>query len=256
MKLTDRNYFSRRATREYMSASQFKDFAQCEAGALARIRGKYPEKQSAALLLGSYIDAYFGGTIDAFRGEHPEIFKKTGDLKAEFAAANVAISRIESQKTMMHYLSGEKQRIMTGEIAGVPFKIKIDSYLPGKAIVDLKYMRDFESVYLDDMGRVPWWQAWGYDIQGAIYREIVRQNTGKTLPFILDAATKEEEPDLTLKELDRKTLDAALRLVVADAPRYDAIKRGIIKPTRCEKCRYCRMTKKVKLTNTEDDYDV
>ena len=42
----------------------------------------------------------------------------------------------------MEYMSGEKQVIMTGEIEGVPVKIKIDSYHPNKMIVDLKVMSE------------------------------------------------------------------------------------------------------------------
>ena len=46
------------------------------------------------------------------------------------------------------------------------------------------------------------WKAWGYDIQGAIYQEVVRQNTGILLPFGLAVATKEKpEPDIALIEL-------------------------------------------------------
>ena len=71
---------------------------------------------------------------------------------------------------------------MTGDIFGVPFKIKIDSYLPDK-IVDLKIMRDFEPIYVEGKGRVSFIEAWGYDIQAGVYQEIVRQNTGKQLPL-------------------------------------------------------------------------
>ena len=76
---------------------------------------------------------------------------------------------------------------MTGEISGVPFKIKMDSYHPDK-IVDLKYMASLRSPNMFE----PMVKYWGYDIQGAIYQEIVRQNTGKRLPFFLNIATKEK----------------------------------------------------------------
>lgn len=36
---------------------------------------------------------------------------------------------------------------MTGEISGVPVKIKIDSYHPGKAIVDLKAMANLDLLW-------------------------------------------------------------------------------------------------------------
>ena len=249
--LTRRNYYSKNSQKLYMSASQYKDFLRCEAAALARIKGQIPEQSSTALLVGSYVDAHFSGEADRFAKAHPEIFKKDGTLKAEFAHADYIISRIEEQPEMMRYFSGEHQKIFIGEIAGVPFKCRVDSYLPDEAIVDGKVMRDFEPKYVPEQGRVPWFEYWGYDIQGAIYQELVRQNTGKKLPFILNAATKEEEPDLALLKVEQSLLDYQLAEVKKNAPRFDAIKNGIIKPTRCEHCEYCKRTKKITLIGTE-----
>lgn len=251
MKLNRRNYYGPKANKEYMSSSQYKDFLRCEAAALARIKRQIPEMSSTSMLIGSYVDAHFSGESERFAKEHPEIFKKDGTLKAEFAHADYIIQRIEEQPEMMHYFGGISQKILTGEIGGVPFKCRIDSLLQHEAIVDGKVMRDFEPKYVPEQGRVPWFEYWGYDIQGAIYQEIVRQNTGEKLPFILNAATKEEEPDLALLQVEQSLLDYQLREVEKNAPRFDAIKQGIIKPTRCEHCEYCKRTKKVKLISTE-----
>lgn len=255
MVLTEENYYSTEANKAYMSVSQYKDFWHCEAYALAKVRGEEISETSTATLIGSYVDAYFGGELDRFKAEHPEIFKKDGNLKAEFSHANVIISRIEAQPEMMHYLSGEHQRIFTANIAGVDFKTKLDSYLPGEAIVDGKVMKDFAPQYVEDQGRVPWYQAWGYDTQGAVYQEAVRQNTGEKLPFILDAASKEAEPDLLLMEISQPELDYELQQVCENAPRFDAIKKGYVQPRPCGKCNYCRRHKKVKLIKSEDLYN-
>ena len=251
MMLTEKNYFSRRANKEYMSASQFKAFKKCEAAALAMVRGRYDIDITTPMLVGSYVDAYFTGEIDLFVAQHPELFKRDGTLKSEFAHAEYIIDRIQKQKTMRSLLNGEHQKIFTGEINGVKFKVKLDSYIPGKAIVDLKVMKDFSPIYVDGEGRLPWYQAWHYDTQGAIYREIVRQNTGETLPFILVAATKETEPDLCAIRVNDVLLNYELEQVKEYAPRFDAIKQGIIKPKRCEECTFCRRTKKVKLIDSE-----
>ena len=40
----------------------------------------------------------------------------------------------------MKCMSGEKQVIMTGELFGAKWKIKMDSYVKGTVIVDLKVM--------------------------------------------------------------------------------------------------------------------
>ena len=74
MKLTNDNYFSKEANLEYMSVSQFKAFEKCEAAAFAEIKGEWKRPKTTSLLVGSYVDAYFEGTIDKFQKENPEIF--------------------------------------------------------------------------------------------------------------------------------------------------------------------------------------
>jgi hypothetical protein len=242
MKLTQRNYYSTKANMEYMSVSQFKSFEKCPHATLAELKGEYEREKTTALLVGSYVDAYFEGSLANFIRDNPEIFKKDGTLKAEYIQAEAIIQRILKDKLFTEYLSGKKQVIMTGEICGVPVKIKVDSLHPDK-IVDLKIMRDFENVKDFDKGVLPWFEAWGYDLQGAVYQEIVRQNTGKTLPFYLAAATKEKITDIDIVHVNQKSLDFAMERFKRDVEMFDAIKKGIIEPDRCEKCEYCKSTK-------------
>lgn len=225
-----------------MSVSQFKAFEDCQAMAMAEIGGYFEREKTTALLVGSYVDSHFEGTVDIFKEKHPELFKRDGTLKSEYIQADQIINRIERDQLFMEYMSGEKQVIMTGEIQGVPVKIKIDSYLPDK-IVDLKIMRDFESIYKPEQGRLPWFEGWRYDLQGAVYQEIVRQNTGKTLPFFLAAATKEKVTDITIIQIEQDLLDFELEQVKEKIQLFDAIKQGIIQPDRCEHCDYCKSTK-------------
>ena len=130
--------------------------------------------------IGSYVDRWFEGTIDRFKEEHPEIFKRDGDLKAEYKMADRLIGRAQRDDLFMKYMSGEKQVIMTGEIAGIPWKVKIDSYLEGKAIVDLKVMESITKLkWVRDIGYLDFVRYWGYDIQGAVYQEIARRELHK-----------------------------------------------------------------------------
>ena len=245
MNLTHSNYYSRRANLHYMSVSQFKNFERCQHAALAEIRGKYNREKSTALIVGGYVDALFDGTLGKIMNENPEIFKKDGTLKADYISANAIIARMQRDRALMCYMGGEKQVIMTGQIKGVPVKIMIDSLLPGKAIVDRKIMANFDPVYTSDYGYRAWYQAWGYDLQGAVYQEIVRQNTGLKLPFVLAGATKEKTPDIDLLQIDQGELDFCLERFADKIEMYDAIKKRIIKPERCEKCDYCKETKRL-----------
>lgn len=252
--LTRENYFDKENELKYFGSSQFKSFMKCEASTMARISGETEEETSTALLVGSYVDAHFEGTLDLFMAQHPEILKRDGSLKAEYTQANEIISRLERDEMFMKYMSGEKQVIMTAELFGHEFKIRIDSYHEGKAIVDLKVMRDFEPVYVEELGRVSFVEAWGYDIQGAIYQAVVEANTGKRLPFIIAGATKQKDgADLGLFQVPQYKLDAALKIVEHYVDHFADVKSGLIEPKRCEKCAYCRQTKKLKRIEILED---
>lgn len=238
MILTNENYFSKEADMEYMSVSQFKAFEQCEAAALASIKGEWEQPKTTALLVGSYVDAHFEGTLDLFKAKNSEIFTKQGTLKAEYKQAEEIINRIESDEEFMKYLDGEKQVIRTGEIDGIPVKIKIDALHDDK-IVDLKIMKDFAPVWKDGQ-RLPWFMAWGYDLQGAVYQEI----EGNKKPFILAAASKEKVTDLQGVEIPQEFLNERLNYFIGMVHHYDDIKKGLEKATRCEHCDYCKATKK------------
>lgn len=254
MNLTNKNYYSRKMNQHFMSVSQFKSFTRCQACAMAEIQGKYEREETTALLVGSYVDSHFENTLDNFKQLHPEIFKRDGTLKAEYIQADAIIKRIERDKLFTKYMSGEKQVIMTGEICGVPVKIKIDSLLPDK-IVDLKIVRDFENLHDIVNGSVPWFEFWEYDLQGAVYQEIVRQNIGKTLPFYLAAATKEKTTDIDIVHLNQSSIEFAYSKFTANVERYDAIKHRIIKPERCNKCDWCKESKVLKKpTDSEEFY--
>lgn len=243
MELTSGNYHTPEANKSFWSVSLFKAFDKCEASGLAQVRGQYQREETDALLIGSYVDAYFAGEMDEFVGEHSEqMFTKKGTLYAKYETANKCINAVECQPLMMEFLEGEKQTIMTGKLFGVDWKIKMDVF-NGERIVDLKCMKDFEPVYKDGSGRVHFIEAWGYDIQGAIYQKIVEQNTGKKLPFYILAVTKEKVPDVGLFEIKQSVLDTALKIVESKIDRFDLIKNGDIEAEGCGHCEWCKSTK-------------
>ncbi len=245
MNLTTDNYFSKEMQAKYMSVSQFKAFEKCQAAAMAEITGEYEPQMTISLLVGSYVDAYFDNSIDAFKAKYPKIFRQTdGVLKSDYRHANEIIQRIERDTLFMEFLSGKKQVIMTGELEGIPIKIKIDALHPDK-IVDLKIVKDFAPMYVPEQGRVSFIEGWRYDLQGAVYQEIVRQNTGKALPFYIAAATKEAVPDIDIIEIPQELLAYELGKFKEKLKLYDYIKKGVVEPERCERCDYCKATKQL-----------
>lgn len=256
LKLDESNYYSNDMAKQYIGATQIKDFMDCEAKAMARLNGEYTEEKSLALLVGSYTDVALTGTqeeMDKMLAENPKDFFCYGNpdkgFKADFKKADKMIARVKSDPLMMKFLSGEHQVIMTGEIAGVPCKIKIDSYLKDKACVDLKTTQDMQKTVFDpEIGhRVSWIQAYRYPLQMALYREIIKQNTGKELPCYLVVVDKTEEPDIGIFQIDSETMDMELENIKDVVKHIDMVKKGQVKPKRCECCNYCKKTKKAKI---------
>lgn len=263
LKLTDDNYYSPEANWQYMSASQFKSFRRCEAAAMAELRGEWGRKETSALLVGSYVDAYFSGELEQFKAAHPELFKRDGSLKAEFQNAQAIAERLNRDELARMLLSGKHQIIKTGKIAGVWYKTKADSLLSsrqvegickkfptvkelvpfgGPIIVDLKCMKDFKPIWDEDVHeKVSFVNYWGYDIQGAIYQRIDK----RMAPFVIVGVTKEAEPDIIAVHIPDEELSFAMAEVEALSPRYAAIKKGEISPAGCGKCAYCRSVKRL-----------
>ena len=169
-------------------------------------------------------------------------YTKKGTLYADFQHAERVINAVECQPLMMEFLEGEKQVIKTAKLFGVDWKIKMDVY-NGERIVDFKTAKDFEPVYKEGFGKVSFIEAYGYDIQGAVYQKVVELNTGKKLPFYIVAVTKEKVPDVAVIEIPQSVLDTALKVVEAKIDRFDLIKTGDIDPEGCGKCEFCKSTK-------------
>lgn len=235
--ITNDNYFE---DEYYFSVSRFKRFRDCEK------KGMQPwGDPTPSMLIGSYVDAYIEGTLDKFKEEHPEIIStrgaSKGGLKSEFQLAERIIDHITKDKIFMQFMSGEKQTIMTGDIMGVPFKIKMDSYSPGIAINDLKVMA---TVTRKDGRYIDFITPWGYDIQLACYQEIVRQNTGEKLPCFICAVTKENPINSVIVQIPQTILDIALYQVESTIQRYYDIWMGATDPIGCGVCDVCVESRK------------
>lgn len=244
MRLTKNNYYSNEANREYMSVSQYKQFLKCEAAAMAMLNGEYSPPQTTALLVGSYVDSYFEGTLPIFIETHPEILKRDGTLKADYLKAEEIIERIKRDELFMKYMSGKKQVVKSANLFGTKWKIKIDSYFPKDKIVDLKVMRSLERI----MG-ISFVEHWGYDIQMAIYSEIERlasKTKEKSLETYLAVATKEEPSDIEIIHIPLWRRKEVLADVEKHMPHILSVKNGDIEPKGCGACPYCRQHKKLK----------
>jgi len=253
MELNSSNYYSLEADREYCSASQIKSFKQCEARTMAVLKSEWVDQKTDALIIGSIIDALWenGGNLEEYTKDYPEFFSSRGATKgqllAKYQKAVDCYERTKRDELFTQFMSGDHQSIFTGEIEGMKFKAKLDSYHKGKCIVDLKSTRSIrQPFHVADTGHVSFVEKFDYFLQLAIYQELVRQNTGEKLPCFIAAVSKEEEPDIEVIFIDDDKLKEALQEVKQIIPSIRMLKSGEVEPIRCECCAYCKATKVLK----------
>lgn len=250
--LTEFSYYSLEANTQYMSVSQYKNFMECEAAALAEIRGEYYPLDKEALLAGSYLHAWNEGTLEQFKEKHHDvIFNRKGEPYAPFKKVDEMIKVLSEDEFCMAKLEGEKEVIRIAEFAGTPWKIKMDVLNEDYGFfTDLKSTRSISELQWSEKWRrrVSFVEMYDYMIQAAVYAEIERISSGRDywLQPMMVAVSKEAPPDKEVISLaDDARLNDELNNIEANMPRILAVKNGIEKPRRCGKCMYCRMTKRI-----------
>ncbi|MBQ2437824.1 MAG: PD-(D/E)XK nuclease-like domain-containing protein [Clostridia bacterium] len=257
-RLNASNYHSLEMNNKYWSASLLKSMLDCPARAMAELNGEYERPKSEALMVGSYVDAAFESkkAFQLFKSEHPEIFKKDGSLKAEYARADAMIQRAKSDKTFMEFMKGRKQVIKTATLWGVPFKAKFDVLKTRgdgeHRIVDLKTVKDLSPVYKPGQGKLDFASAWNWPLQMALYQKI----EGHNLPVYLCVITKQDPPDITVVKIPQARLDAEIDFIGTRIEMFKAMRAGVLSPDRCENCAYCRATRKLTEAVPLDYYEL
>lgn len=252
LELTQENYFSPEADKYYMSVSQFKNFKNCSAKALHDLYvADTTTKQ--AFLEGHLFEELVAGNAEKYMAEHPEMISTrgstAGQLKAEFQRVINAADKFNSQKFFRDIIDKcDKQVILTGEINSVPVKCCLDLFDKETcSIYDIKCMSDFKEQWSkQEKAYIPWYYHWGYVLQLAVYREMVRQNFNKEPKEIaLLAATKEEVPDIQAISFSSNLLDLELEEFKSKIELYNDIKIGKIEPESCGTCDYCKKKKEI-----------
>lgn len=267
MTLTDKNYYTPEADREYMSCSQYQDFLSCEARALAKLQGRYIPEPSEALIVGNYFHTAMESEeahTEFCRLHFDDIYKykinkATGEAivtgkYAPYAKADEIIDVCFNDPLIKSLIDmpGENEVIMTGELFGVPWKIRLDKYMPDKRlIVDWKTTADINKTeYNPILGeRESFVESLGYMMRAAVYTEIEKQYTGKDTDanFVIVAISKQDPPDKAALLLNhRQRYDWELEQIEKNMMNIRRIKSGELRPRRCGMCDYCRKTKVLK----------
>lgn len=265
MELTRDNYYTPEADMAFMSCSQYQSFNECEAKALAEIQGRWVKNPSDAFNVGNYFHTYFEGSEahEQFIQEHEdEIFLKAtkADIaagvrrkKAPYEKADEMIRTAENDELIKTFIDmpGENEKIMTGVLFGVPWRIRVDKYIPdGRMIIDWKTCASITELKWSDVMRekVSFIEAYEYLFRAAVYTEIEKQYTDSVSDpnFIIVAISKQDPPDKDVFLLNhRQRYEYELEQVKKRIPYIQAIKEGRMLPKRCGCCAYCRATKRL-----------
>ena len=267
MILTSDNYYSLEADREYMSCSQYQDFLSCEARAMAKIDGRFIPEPSEAFVVGNYFHTAMESpeAHEEFCQMHfGEIFKtkvdkKTGEIipVGKYAAFEKADQMIDVCyrdpliKSLID-MQGENEVILTGELFGMPWKIRLDKYIREKRlIIDWKTTANINKTEYNPLTaeREPFVEVFGYMMRAAVYTEIEKQNTNSAADadFVIVAISKEDSPDKAALLLNhRQRYDWELEQIKKHMPYIRAMKNHELAPRRCGVCDYCRSTKVLK----------
>lgn len=268
MELTRDNYYTPDADWAYMSCSQYQSFCECEAKTMAKLQGRWTDPDKEAFLVGNYFHTFFEGpeAHEQFVREHfDKIFKtkvikgKKGEpdqtvVTGKYAPYEQADKMIEVAQNdplirSLIELPGENEKIMTGELWGVPWRIRLDKYVPdGRMIIDWKTVANISELKWSEAlhEKVTFIDAYGYMMRAAVYTEIEKQNahSSKDAPFIIVAISKQDPPDKEALYLNhRQRYDYELEQIKKRLGMIQMIKAGRIKPKRCGCCDYCRATK-------------
>ena len=271
--LTEENYYSSEASQHYMSVSLFKDFMQCEAAALATMKGEWQREETTALSVGNYVHSYFESKeahqkFIADKGSalmtKPNKKEPYGHLKSDFKTADAMINALKDETVFKAlYEPGQKEVIVTGDIYGYKWKGKIDSLN-----LDQLYFCDLKP--LDDIHKKHWSSTYnkydnfiadrGYYMQMAVYIELIKQTFGVGCQPFIFAVSKQTPPDKEAidsnGDQDAIYMEDAMRMIEENQEHIQRVMSGEEEPTRCEHCEYCRLTKKIELPTYASDIEI
>ena len=244
-----------------MSAEQYQSFLRCEAATLATVNGEYTPTETEEGTSDKIVHMFYGGTLKKLLQEQPKMFTKKGELIAKYRQADYIVERAQRDSLFSLMMGGTKQYLRTKTINNMRFKILVDSFLRKQQCEHIvsefpqtsHILKDAEGAMVklkivDSFDCTDQYREWVDE--GAFY-----QNTyGEPIPFCIAAVTRELTPDIKILTFPQDLYDKSFKEILRRAKGFIDIKNGVKPPRRCEKCEYCKQTKK--LTNIIlEDFD-
>ncbi|HIZ56315.1 MAG TPA: PD-(D/E)XK nuclease-like domain-containing protein [Firmicutes bacterium] len=267
MLLTRDNYYTQEADWEYMSCSQYQSFCECEAAAMAKLEGRWKGPDTDAFLVGNYFHSYMEGpeAHNEFCQQYfDKIYKTKTDKKSglveitgKYAAYDAADRMIEKclsdpMVRQFYEMPGNVEEIMTGELFGIPWRIRMDKRVPSRnLILDWKTTANIRELKFNPITREreTFAEAYGYLMRAAVYSEIMKQNEQQDYDpqFLIVAVSKQDPSDLAVLSLNhRQRWDLELEDIKKRLPHIIRVKTYQEQAKRCGECDYCRATSRVR----------
>lgn len=245
-------YYSNEVNWKYLSNSQYQGFIECEASALAELKGEYDKDwDTDPILVGNYVHSYFESpkAHKIFKEKYEnKLYKKNGELYKKFEVAEIMIERLKQDDLFNLLWQGEKEVPLTGELFGVEWKGKVDLLNIEKGyFIDLKttaniHRRNWSDDYQMYVSFV---EKWGYVTQIALYEQLLEKIHKKPFTGYIYAVTREEIPDVAAIQVDNHKKEFELDLIEQRIKRVEEVKTGQVKPKMCGKCDYCKANKQL-----------
>jgi hypothetical protein len=254
MQLTNDNYHSPEANRQYMSWHQYLGFVDCPAKQMAMLSGAWKSEPSEAMIVGSYTHCALlePEKLATLTERNRDTLLTAKGLKTAAAkAADAMIDRLRTIPEVLAFVAaGHPERIITTEMFGVPWRAQMDLVVPGRGenppmIFDLKTAKDFAPTWRENKvtgknERVPWYS--NYVGQMAAYQMIHTLALDAVPTCMIIGVTKQTPADVAFVVMDDQDMEQTLAKVEDDMTWIARVKAGIDKPMACEKneCDYCR----------------
>ena len=206
------------------------------------------------MLVGNYLHSHFESpkAHEKFLQAHKKDIYAYGNpakgVKKAYRQADDMIHTLESDSNFQRIYQGDKEVIVTGTLFGVKWRGKIDCLnLHRKLFLDLKTVDDIHKKHWSDNDKqyVSFAIARGYDMQMAVYKELIKQTFGVDCEPLIIAVSKQDVPDKGIFSIPDDLMDYQLTRIQQDQPHIEAVKAGKERPIACGHCAYCRSQKQL-----------
>lgn len=248
------NYYDLEVDRQYMNSTQYSGWLECQAKEKARQDGKWQEEEKQVYVVGNYVHSWNDNTMEEFIDRYRDsIFKVKGGKYKAFVVADEVIKTFENDEFIMYLLDSEtatKEEIFVTYFAGVWWKTRVDHLdLPKGRMIDIKTSGDFhKKLWNNVLGRyVNFVEGYNYPRQMAIYEKSVREATDcDPLEVLIVAGEKTIPADKKVIDMtNHERFKAELSVIEENMQQILKVKYGFEEPERCERCDYCKSTKKL-----------